>query len=104
MCSAFSIRRRRRSACCSLVGTMAAAARKPAIAPAARVVHGATCIHARGSTPCARSCLMSSETRAMAALASAACLVRNSASVVLLSGALGALFDVGAELGALLLL
>jgi len=55
-----------------LEGIATAAARKPATAAPASVVHGATANHARGSAVRARSCAMSDLARAMAALASAA--------------------------------
>src|SRR4051812_1742601 len=99
--SASSIFFSRLSAFSSSLGTSMEAATNPATAAAPIVAHGCTCIHARGSAPCASSRLRSSTARLIAAFASAACFVRNCAS---LSGVVGGLFDVAAELRPLLLL
>src|SRR5206468_3467132 len=98
---AFSIRSRRLIACCSFDLTLTAAATKPATAAAPIVVHGWTCIHARGSAVLARSRSSRLSVAEMAALASAAWRARNCASF---SRGACALADVVAELDALLLL
>src|SRR4051812_19628016 len=74
------MRSRRLRACCSLEGTTAEAATKPATAAAPTVSQGYLSVRALGSRPLERSDLRAEKACAMAAEASLTWLVRNCAS------------------------
>src|SRR4051794_28407672 len=75
------MRSRRLRACCSLEGTTAEAATKPATAAAPTVSQGYLSVRALGSRPLERSALSAEKAWPMAAEASLTWLVRNWASV-----------------------